>query len=80
MSNRAYEDPYLRNLIHKLETDYCRKFYTNSSQLMLNEKEILHLLRFSDILCRSEESIHRNLALKIISLLLETTVSYILRK
>lgn len=71
MSNRAYEDPYLRNLIHKLETDYCRKFYTNSSQLMLNEKEILHLLRFSDILCRSEKSIHRNLALKIISLLLE---------
>ena len=71
MSNRAYEDPYLRNLIHKLETDYCRKFYTNSSQLMLNEKEILHLLRFSDILCRSEESMHRNLSLKIISLLLE---------
>ena len=71
MSNRAYEDPYLRNLIHKLETDYCRKFYTNSSQLILNEKEILHLLRFSDILCRSEESMHRNLSLKIISLLLE---------
>ena len=47
MSNKAYEDPYLRNLIHKLETDYCRKFYTNSSWLMLNEKEILHLLRFS---------------------------------
>ena len=71
MSNRAYKDPYLRNLIHKLETDYCRRFYTNSSQLMLNEKEILHLLRFSDILCRSEESMHRNLSLKIISLLLE---------
>ncbi len=71
MSNKAYEDPYLRNLIHKLETDYCRKFYTNSSWLMLNEKEILHLLRFSDILCRSEESMHRNLSLKIISLLLE---------
>ena len=71
MSNRAYEDPYLKNLIHKLETDYCRRFYANSSQLMLNEKEILHLLRFSDILCRSEESIHRNLSLKIISLLLE---------
>ncbi len=71
MSNRAYEDLYLRNLIHKLETDYCRKFYTPQSQLMLNEKEILHLLRFSDILCRSEESVHRNLSLKIISLLLE---------
>ena len=70
MSNRAYEDPYLRNLIHKLETDYCRRFYTNSSQLILNEKEIIHLLRFSDILCRSKESKHRNLSLKIISLLL----------
>lgn len=71
MSNRAYEDPYLRNLIHKLENDYCRKFYISSSQLILNKKEILHLLRFSDILCRSEESMHRNLSLKIISLLLE---------
>lgn len=71
MSNRAYKDPYLRNLIYKLETDYCRKFYTNSNQLRLNNKEILHLLRFSDILCRSKESIHRNLSLKIISLLLE---------
>lgn len=71
MSNRAYEDPYLRNLIHKLETDYCRKFDKNSNQSMLSKKEILHLLRFSDILCRSKKSIHRNLSLKIISLLLE---------
>ena len=71
MSNRAYKDPYLRNLIYKLETDYCRKFYTNSNQLRLNNKEILHLLRFSDSLGRSKESIHRNLSLKIISLLLE---------
>lgn len=71
MSNRAYEDPYLRDLIYKLETDYCRKFDTNLRCLTLNEIEIIHLLRFSDILCRSEESIHRNLALKIISLLLE---------
>ena len=71
MSNRAYKDPYLRNLIYKLETDYCRKFYTNSNQLRLNNKEILHLLRFSDIFCRSKERIHRNLSLKIISLLLE---------
>lgn len=71
MSNRAYKDPYLKNLIHKLETDYCRKFYTRSSDLILNEKEILHLLQFSDILCRSEEGRHRNLSLKIVSLLLE---------
>lgn len=71
MSNKAYEDPYLKNLIHKLEIQYCRKFYTTMNQLMLNEKEILHLLRFSDILCRSKESKHRNLSLKIISLLLE---------
>ena len=41
MSNRAYGDPYLKNLIHKLEIDYCRKFYKNSSQLILNEKEVL---------------------------------------
>lgn len=71
MSNRAYEDQYLKNLIHKLEADYCREFYISSSELILTEKEILHLLRFSDILCRSEESKHRNTSLKIISLLLE---------
>jgi putative helicase domain-containing protein len=71
MSNRAYEDPYLNNLIYKLETDYCRKLYEGSNQLLLSETEILHLLRFSDILCRSGESKHRNLSLKIISLLLE---------
>lgn len=71
MSIKAYKDPYLKNLIHKLETDYCRKLYAGSNQLLLSKTEILHLLRFSDILCRSDESKHRNLSLKIISLLLE---------
>lgn len=40
-------------------------------KLTLTESEIDHLLRFSDILCRSKKSHHRNLSLKIISLLLE---------
>ena len=49
MSIKAYKDPYLKNLIHKLETDYCRKLYAGSNQLLLSETEILHLLRFTDI-------------------------------
>lgn len=39
--------------------------------LKLTENEINTLLRFSDILCRSKRGEHKNLSLKIISLLLE---------
>ena len=71
MADRAFKDPYLKQLIHKLEEDYCRKFFAQEDKVKLVEKEIEHLLRFSDILCRSENSKHRNLSLKIVSLLLE---------
>lgn len=71
MADRAFKDPYLKQLIHKLEEDYCKKFFAQEDKVKLVEKEIEHLLRFSDILCRSENSKHRNLSLKIVSLLLE---------
>ncbi len=71
MSERAFSDNYLKNLMHKLENVYCNELCKGLSNVAINDKEINHLLRFSDILCRSENSQHRNLSLKIISLLLE---------
>lgn len=71
MSDKAYKDDYLINLIHKLEINYCSKFSNITNINPLTDEEIEHLLRFSDILCRSNDSKHRNLSLKIISLLLE---------
>lgn len=71
MSERAFEDIYLKRLIHKLEENYSNKLFDHLYKITLIETEINHLLRFSDILCRSNNSQHRNMALKIISLLLE---------
>lgn len=71
MADRAFRDPYLKELMHKLESDYCEFFFIQNDKVKLFEREIEHLLRFSDILCRSENSEHRNLSLKIVSLLLE---------
>ncbi len=71
MSNRAFEDNYLKTLLHKLEENFCNRLFDDGFPLTINDKEINHLLRFADILCRSEQSQHRNLSLKIISLLQE---------
>ena len=71
MSNRAFEDNYLKTLLHKLEENFCNRLFNDDFQLTLSDTEINHLLRFADILCRSEQSKHRNLSLKIISLLQE---------
>lgn len=71
MSEKAFKDIYLKNLIHKLEENYSNKLFNSLYKLTLTESEIDHLLRFSDILCRSKNSQHRNISLKIISLLLE---------
>lgn len=71
MSKRAFEDIYLKTLLHKLEENYCEKLFNEDYKLTITDKEINNLLRFADILCRSEDSKHRNLSLKIISLLQE---------
>lgn len=76
MANRAYRDEYLKNLIYKAEKDYANSYvsiYKNS----LIEKDKDHLLRFADILCRSTKPNHRNLSLKIISLIMELESSNI---
>ncbi|UXN54849.1 DEAD/DEAH box helicase [Shouchella clausii] len=65
---KAINDPYLETLISKLEKIYGYNFAGNTI-IKLNGKEYTDLLRFSDILCRSDLTEARNLSYKIISLL-----------
>ncbi len=68
--DRALKDPYVSTLIKKLEKQYAIHFISSNTVIQsLTEKEYLDLLRFADILCRSEKYEARNKAYKIISLL-----------
>jgi hypothetical protein len=69
LANKALKDLYLESLIYKLEKNYGYQFVGNSINNPLNDKEYTDLLRFGDILCRSDVTEARNLAYKIISLL-----------
>lgn len=71
LSDRAYQDEYLTNLIYSLEKSYCNKLLDNKCTINLSDKEIFDLLRFADILCRSSKDEHKNLSLKIVSILYE---------
>ncbi|MED1601193.1 DEAD/DEAH box helicase [Alkalihalophilus marmarensis] len=68
--DKALKDPYLLTLLVKLEKQYADHFIGEIIEMhALTEKEYLDLLRFADILCRSEKPKARNMAHKIISLL-----------
>jgi superfamily II DNA or RNA helicase len=68
--NKAFNDPYLLALLVKLEKQYANHFIGKIVEVHdFIEKEYLDLLRFADILCRSEKYEARNMAYKIISLL-----------
>lgn len=69
--DKALKDAYLFDLILKLENMYANNFMNNNikEEALFSEKEYVDLLRFSDILCRSEKYEARNIAHKIISLL-----------
>ncbi|WP_339235120.1 DEAD/DEAH box helicase [Bacillus sp. FSL K6-1012] len=69
LASKALKDPYLESLIYKLEKMYGYKLVGYSEKENLNKKEYTDLLRFADILCRSDETEARNLSYKIISLL-----------
>ncbi|MBC2579402.1 DEAD/DEAH box helicase [Clostridium sp. DJ247] len=71
LSRRALEDPYFQELLEKLETKYAYKFFKSDRNIKLSEKEYNDILRFADILCRSESADGRNKAYKVISLLYE---------
>ncbi len=71
LADKTNNDEYLKKLIYKLEQNYSLRIINNNSKITLSEFELNNLLRFSDILCRSNNPKHRNLSLKIISLILE---------
>ncbi len=69
LARKALIDPYLESLIYKLEEIYGYNFAGNTVNKLLDGKEYTDLLRFCDILCRSDLTEARNLAYKVISLL-----------
>ncbi|PCC80951.1 helicase [Bacillus cereus] len=69
LAHKALSDEYLETLIYKLEKQYGYHFAGSHINSPLTSKEYNDLLRFSDILCRSDIIQARNLAYKIISLL-----------
>ena|SRR5699024_476093 len=71
LTNKALKDNYLNFLVHKTESIYGQSLFNANQNNLLTEKEYYDLLRFSDILSRSEKPKARNIALKIISLLYE---------
>ena len=72
LADKAGNDEYLSLLLYELEVDYSHYIVNDLNHIkLITSLKLGHLLRFADILCRSMNSEHRNLSLKIISLLLE---------
>lgn len=70
LNEEAVQDSYLAELLEKIQLNYGRKLFKQKYE-RLTEHELLDSLRFSDILCRSEYALNRNIALKIISTLFD---------
>lgn len=69
---RALNDSYLNELTRKLELKYAHIFLYHTDDIALSEKEYNDVLRFADILSRSDEAEGRNKAYKIVSLLFDS--------
>jgi len=74
LTEEAIKDPYLLSLICRLEEINGYLFFNLSRSLLypLNEKEFFDILRFADIMSKSNISKGKEIAYKIISLLYET--------
>ncbi|KLE14417.1 DEAD/DEAH box helicase [Clostridium sp. C8] len=71
LAQKAIQDPYFKELLEKIETKYAYKFLKVYFNINLSEKEYNDILRFADILCRSESAEAKNKSYKIVSLLYE---------
>ena len=67
LTKEALGDKYLTSLVTKLEKSYGNFLFTND-YLSIDDKEFYDLMRFTDILSRSNNSKAKNLVLKIIAL------------
>lgn len=70
LNERAISDNYLYELLEKIQLNYGYKIF-QKEWLELTEQEFLDVLRFSDILSRSDQPLNRNIALKIVSILFD---------
>lgn len=72
LAKKTEDDVYFKKIYNKLEEMYFRKTLCNDSIITnLTNKEYYDLLRYADILCRSNESSHRQKSHRIISLMNE---------
>lgn len=65
----AYEDTYFKELFDKANDLLFKNIFKESDSIPLNQKELIHLLRFCDVLSNSKKAQHRNISYKIITLL-----------
>lgn len=68
LNSKAINDQYLYELLYELQLHYGKQFFQQECE-ELESKTFRDLLRFADILSRSQNSKNKNIALKIISLL-----------
>jgi replicative superfamily II helicase len=68
LNDLAISDNYMFYLLKKIQLNYGKKLF-NLEYNLLSQKEFNDILRFSDILSRSESSLNKNISLKIISTL-----------
>lgn len=71
ISQEILDDEYFQYLFLKAETLSANNFFQVKEQSGLVEKEYTDLLRFSDLLSRSEDTDAQNKSYKIISLLID---------
>ncbi|BDH84658.1 DEAD/DEAH box helicase [Lactococcus lactis] len=74
LAQEALKDGYLQQLIYKLETSNFLKLFDSNDIKRVTDKEFLDVLRFADILSRSDSQEARNISLKIIGLLYEDEI------
>lgn len=69
LSEDVLDDKYFKSLFKKLSEGFGKKIF-NDVEITFTNKELKDLLRFSDILSNSTITTNKNLAYKIVSLLL----------
>ena len=68
LNEKAISDNYLYRLLEKIQYKYGVELLSENA-ISLTDREFLNVLRFADILSRSNLALNRNIALKIVSTL-----------
>ncbi|AST91063.1 hypothetical protein BC6307_07110 [Sutcliffiella cohnii] len=68
LATDAFEDEYFNMLFDKINKIYFQDIFREEVEV-LNEKELIDILRFCDILSNSTNNKHKNIAYKVVTLL-----------